>query len=164
MAELIIDKKFIDLGKKLELADKLAPNKVYKGLDKLGNKIKRGAKAASPDGPPKIVKGRREPVKKKLKNRWSATRAEKDYDNSYVKKVYSKAPHFHLVERGHKVVARRMDIKDSKFGAQRRVAESRGKTYVEGSHFFDKYYDSIEADINDDIDKMFDKIFEDIGL
>ena len=159
MAELIVDKKFIDLGKKLELADKLAPNKVYKGLDKLGNKIKRGAKAASPDG-----NDREKPSKKKLKNRWSATRAEKDYDNTYVKKVYSKAPHFHLVERGHKVVARRMDIKDSKLGAQRRVAESRGKTFVEGSHFFDKYYDSIEADINDDIDKMFDKIFEDIGL
>lgn len=159
MAELIVDKQFIDLGKKLELADKLAPNKVYKGLDKIGNKIKRGAKAASPDGNDK-----NKPSKNKLKNRWSATRAEKDYDNTYVKKVYSKAPHYHLVERGHKVVARRMDIKDSKLGAQRRIAESRGKTYVEGSHFFDKYYDSIESDINDDIDKMFDKIFEDIGL
>lgn len=159
MAELIIDKKFMDLGKKFEVADKLAPSKLSKGLDRVGNKIKRGAKDVSPDG-----KDRSKPSKKKLKNRWSATRTKKDYDNSYVKKIYSRAPHFHLVERGHKVVARRMDIKDSKFGAQRRVAESRGKTYVEGSHFFDKYYDSIETDINDDIDKMFDKIFEDIGL
>lgn len=164
MAKLGVDKKFLELGDKFKIADKKAPNKVYKGLDKIGNKIKRGAKAASPDGKPKIIKGKRQPAKKKLKNRWSTDMTEKDYNNDYVKKVYSKAPHFHLVERGHKVVARRMDIKDSKFGAQRRVAESRGKTFVEGSHFFDKYYDSIEADISDDIEKMFDKIFEDIGL
>lgn len=164
MAKLGVDKRFLELGDKFKIADKKAPNKVYKGLDKIGNKIKRGAKAASPDGKPKIIKGERQPAKKKLKNRWSTDMTEKDYNNDYVKKVYSKAPHFHLVERGHKVVARRMDIKGSKLRAQRRVAESRGKTFVEGSHFFDKYYDSIEADISDDIEKMFDKIFEDIGL
>lgn len=164
MAELIVDKNFIDLGKKLELADKLAPNKVYKGLDKIGNKIKRGAKAASPDGKPKIIKGKRQPAKKKLKNRWKATMTEKDYSNEYVKKVYSKAPHYHLVERGHNVVARRADARNSKFGAQYRVKESSGKTFVEGSYFFDKYMDSIDSDIDSDIDKMFDKIFEDIGL
>lgn len=159
MAELIIDKKFMDLGKKFEVADRLAPSKLSKGLDRVGNKIKRGAKDVSPDG-----KDRNKSSKKKLKNRWSATRTTKDYDGSYVKKVYSRAPHFHLVERGHRVVARRVNIKNSKFGAQRRAKESGGKTYVEGSHFFDRYMDLIENDVDLDIEEMFDKIFEDIGL
>lgn len=164
MAKLGVDKRFFELGDKFKIADKKAPNKVYKGLDKIGNKIKRGAKAASPDGKPKIIKGKKQPAKKKLKNRWSTEMTEKDYNNEYVKKVYSKAPHYHLVERGHNVVARRADARNSKIGAQYRVKESSGKTFVEGSYFFDKYMDSIDSDIENDIDKMFDKIFEDVGL
>lgn len=164
MAKLGVDKRFFELGDRFEIADKKAPNKVYKGLERIGNKIKRGAKAASPDGKPKIIKGKIQPAKKKLKNRWTTERAEKDYDESYVKKVRSTAPHYHLVERGHNVVARRADARNSKFDAQYRVKESSGKTFVEGSYFFDKFMDSIESDIDSDIEEMFDKIFEDIGL
>lgn len=156
MADLKVDRDFLDLGDRFTIADKSAPSKIYKGLDRLGTKIKKGAESVSPTGTKQKIK------KKKLKERWTAENTKKEVDGAYVKKVRSEAPHFHLVERGHKVVPRRYSKKLGKKDEQARVKIRRGKSFVEGSHFFDRYMDMIEYDINVDIEEMFDKILKDL--
>lgn len=150
---LKIDKDFINLGEKFALVDKKAPSHIYTGFDKLGRKIKKDLKKVSPESDKETIS------KKRLKNRWRNTKTTKEYD-AYTQKIYSNAPHFHLVERGHKVVARRASVKGSPKKIQYRVKESTGKKHVEGSKFFEKYMDSHTGDIERDIEKVVDDILD----
>jgi hypothetical protein len=91
-----------------------------KHLKTAGNKLKKAAKENSPDSGAEH--------KKKLNKSWkSEIEGYNASDLQY--KLWSSAPHYHLVERGHAMVT-----KD-------------GKTvgFVQGTHFFDKTVKEFEA-------------------
>lgn len=150
-AEFKIDEDLINFGEKLERADKNAPGKIYDGLNKMGNDLKKELKANTPIGPPK----KREPSKKKMVNRWRKSQASREFGN-YTVKIRSTAPHFHLVERGHKIIPR--GGKKSKKPSYKRKA----KGYVKGQHFAKKILDKRELDIYQEFDDLLDEILEDI--
>lgn len=52
-AEFKIDEDLINFGEKLKRADKNAPGKIYDGLNKMGNDLKKELKTNTPIGPPK---------------------------------------------------------------------------------------------------------------
>lgn len=84
------------------------PDEAGKTLKRIGNNLKKRLKDASPDGKIKAnyksEQARKKAIKYKLKNRWKSKLA--GYGEEMRVEVWSKAPHFHLVERGHKMVTR----------------------------------------------------------
>lgn len=149
--ELKIDPELLKFKDKLARADREAPSYIYKGLDKIGNKTRKELKAASPVGKSK------KSSKKRLKMRWTAERATKEFGD-YVKKVRSKAPHYHLVERGHRIVARG----PGKHSRRKYVLKRnrKGGGYISGQYFAKKTFDSLEPEIYQSYEKMLDDIMK----
>lgn len=155
MSDLKLDSNFVKLADNFREIERKAPGKIYERMDKLGNYIKKEAKEVSP-----YDKTKKKLPKKHMKNRWERTRTEKT-SNGYEVKVRSKAPHFHLVERGHQVVPRRATV-NKKTGEQNRVKHSKNaKTFVKGSHFFEKTLKDKKQDIDKEFEKMYDELLKD---
>lgn len=95
MAKIVFDGNFLSLGDKLGAIERRAPDKILKAMDKEGNALRRGLRDATPKG-----------ATGKLKSGWQSERARKEY-GTYVKKIRNKSPHYHLVERGHRIVSHR---------------------------------------------------------
>lgn len=83
----------MSLGDKLGAIERRAPDKILKAMDKEGNALRRGLRDATPKG-----------ATGKLKSGWQSERARKEY-GTYVKKIRNKSPHYHLVERGHRLIS-----------------------------------------------------------
>lgn len=93
MAKIVFDGNFLSLGDKLGAIERRAPDKILKAMDKEGNALRRGLRDATPKG-----------ATGKLKSGWQSERARKEY-GTYVKKIRNKSPHYHLVERGHRLIS-----------------------------------------------------------
>lgn len=161
MAELKIDREFLDMGSKVKLIAKNAPGKVIDALDKEGKRIQVAVKAASPYRPNGRYDGKKKTAKQHLKNRWSLTPTKKTAASTFEKALYSTAPHYHLVERGHQIKPRR--AKKGRVGflglmKSERVKIKNGKTTVDGTYFFKKTMDDMEDGINQAFEDMVDDI------
>lgn len=80
-----------EFEKKLKTIEKKAPDRIIRELDRQGNKLRRAARANTPVKTGKLRKGYR------------LTQVEK-IRGGYQKGLYNSAPHFHLVEKGHRKV------------------------------------------------------------
>lgn len=127
-----------DLQDKLDLANKRAPGKIIERMDKLGNKVRTAARNETPVGPKKKKKGNR------LKYNYKLTPTKK-VGGVWTKGMWNKAPHFHLVKYGHKVVK-----------GKKVVGIARGVDYVE------KGVTKIEDSIDKEFEKMIDDLMGDI--
>lgn len=139
MAELTDLKSLDKFSDKLKLIEKKAPGRIIERYDKLGNKIKKELKSATP------VSDRKKPQNKRLSTGWTAEKTTKEY-GVYVKRIRNKRPHFHLIERGHRV-GRRGDVENPK-----------GKDFVEGKFFAEKKLKAMESDIINEQEKMIDDL------
>lgn len=80
-----------EFREKLKVIEKKAPDRILNELDKQGNKLRRAMRANTPRKSGKLQGGYRlEPTKKVAKG--------------YEKGLYNKAPHHHLVNKGHRKV------------------------------------------------------------
>lgn len=107
------------------------PNTAEKHLRRTGNKLKRDLADASPDSG--------HDGKKKIKKMWRTKTL--GYTGSALEtQVFSKSPHFHLVDRGHAIV----DKKGNTHG------------YVQGKHFLDKTVQEFQSSgkIEKELEKM----------
>lgn len=138
MAKIEFDSSLEEFTKKVNAIDKTSPDEIYKGMDSIGNKVKKELKAASPVG------GGRKSLKKRMSERWRASQSVKKH-NTYEKGIRNTAPHYHLVERGHRLVKNGKEI-----------------GYVDGQRFTEKALNKIEPEINRDIEKLFDKLVGDL--
>ncbi len=137
--EIIMPKGLKDLEDKIALADQRAPGRIIEGMDKIGRKVIKVAREGTPEGPDKKKK-----KSKRLKYNYRAEPTSKE-GGEWVKNIRNKAPHFHLVKFGHRLVR-----KGTVVGA------------VRGVDYFEKAVKGAEADINKEYEKMFDKIMKDI--
>lgn len=151
MAELKITEDFFKLKNGMDKLQKEAPGKAIEVLDKAGNKVRREVKKATPVGKTK------KPNNKRLKNKWKLDPTIKE-NGVYTKKLRSNAPHFHLVERGHKVVPRKI----RKGRKANRVQLKKGKSYVSGTYFFDKAMDSLEPEIYNMYEELIDTTMKEV--
>lgn len=146
--EIIPSKDFKDFTEKVKLASKKSPSKIYKGMDKIGRKLRKELKDATP------VSKVNKPAKKRLKARWRLSKTEREY-NTYETKIRSTAPHYHLVERGHRLVSpytrKGAKLKDG--------GKNLGK--VEGQYFAKRVLDQAEPRVDKEIEKLFDEILGD---
>lgn len=115
------------------------PGTAEKHLRRVGNKMKKMLKDASPDSGYKH--------KKKLKDSWhSEVIGYNGEDLKY--NIWSESPHFHLVERGHRQITRT--------GVFLR--------FVPGSHFLEKTAQEVEKNVSPaEMEKFFKDISKKIG-
>lgn len=138
MAKIEFSKNLEEFTRKVNEVDKTSPDKIYKSMDKLGNKVKKELKEATPRG------GGRKTIKKRMSERWTASRTEKKY-GTYDKGIRNTAPHYHLVERGHRLVKNGKEI-----------------GYVDGQRFTEKTLERLEPEIERDMEDIFDKLVGDL--
>lgn len=123
------------------------PDEAGKTLNRIGNQLKKRLKAASPDGKMKAQykseRARKKAIKSKLKNRWKSKLT--GYGSEMRVEVWSKAPHFHLVERGHKI-------------------SGKSAGFIAGRFFKEKVSQAAEGDlIPTEVDKFAKRITKKIG-
>ena len=85
-----------DLQKKLSFVSKNYPDESEKLLTKMGNQFRKEVKKKTPERPHGTSK-------KKLINSYKVSRV-KGYGKDLYVEFRSTSPHFHLVERGHRIV------------------------------------------------------------
>ena len=139
--QIDFDKEFFSLSDKFNAIRKNAPDYIYDCLNKSGNELKKELKGHTPKSKKTLTN-----PKKKMVNSWTKKSAE--YENGgFVVKIRSKAPHFHLVEEGHRKVVR------TKKGLKQ-------IGYVKGKFFAKKVIDDFEDNFYKDLESRFDKIIE----
>lgn len=136
MAKIVFNGNFLSLGDKLGAIERRAPDKILKAMDKEGNALRRGLRDATPKG-----------ATGKLKSGWQSERARKEY-GTYVKKIRNKSLHYHLVERGHRLISHRP--KKLFIGT------------VKGQRFAEKVMNDYEPTLDARYEKMIDDIMGDI--
>lgn len=141
MAEIVFERDFLSLKDKITAIERRAPDKILKAMDKEGNTLRRELRDATPVG--KDRKGK----KRSLKKGWTAERARKEY-GTYIKKIRNKSPHYHLVERGHRIVSHR----------PKKVVSGE----VGGRYFAEKVLGDYEPVLEARYEKMIDDIMGDI--
>ena len=139
-----------ELQSHMEQAISSYPDEAGKTLNRIGNQLKKRLKAASPDGKMKAQykseRARKKAIKSKLKNRWKSKLT--GYGSEMRVEVWSKAPHFHLVERGHKMVTR----------------SGKSAGFIAGRFFKEKVSQAAEGDlIPTEVDKFAKRITKKIG-
>lgn len=149
MAELVEIKGLNNFSQKLKTVEKKAPGLIIEKYDKAARDLKKKLKKATPYKPNSRYDGKPKTSKQHLKNRWKANRTTKTA-GVYHTEVYSTAPHFHLVERGHAVL-----------GWGRKPSKN-GKSYVPGKFFFKKEIESLEPELNELPEKIINEIFDDL--
>lgn len=141
MGEIVFDPEFMSLDDKIGAIERRAPDRILKAMDKEGNTLRRELRDATPVG--KDSKGK----KRSLKSGWTAERARKEY-GTYIKKIRNKSPHYHLVERGHRIVSHR----------PKKVVSGE----VGGRYFAEKVLGDYEPVLEARYEKMIDGIMGDI--
>ena len=111
-------RNFDEFMSRIKEVEKEFPKTSEQYLRRIGNKLKKKAKGATPVGKQKKAD------KKRMKNRWSSKIAGGLGDFGLEYQLHSKAPHFHLVERGHIL-----------------YTHKKYKGYVQGKYFFRKTAD-----------------------
>lgn len=136
MAEIVFERDFLSMKDKITAIERRAPDRILNAMDKEGKALRRELRDATPVGPTG-----------NLKKRWKADRAYKEY-GTYVKKIRSTAPHYHLVERGHKIVGHK----------PKKIVSGE----VGGRYFAKKVLDDHESTIDARYEKIIDDIMGDI--
>lgn len=161
MAELSNINGLGDFKDKLAMVEKNAPGKIYEKYDKVARDLKKKIVKATPYRPNSRYDRKKKSSKDHMRARWRITKTRKD-DGVYHTELYSTAPHFHLVERGHAVVARRASKKNSKKAEQYRVELKNGKSFVHGSKFYEKEISTLEPELIELPEKVIDDILNDL--
>lgn len=149
MAKLEEIKGLTDFSEKLKVAEKKAPGLIYEKYDKAAKDLKKKIVKATPYRPNSKYKRELKRPNQHLRGRWKANKTRKD-GGVYHTEVYSTAPHYHLVERGHAVVGK---------GGK---PTQNGQSYVHGNFFFKKEIDRLEPELNELPEKVIDEIFSDL--
>lgn len=143
MAELTEFKGLDKFADKVKLLEKKAPGLIIDRYDKLGRRVIKDLKAATP------VSNIAKKPSERLKGKWTAEPTVKE-QGVYIKRIRNKSPIFGVVERGHKV-GRRGNQKDKK-----------GKDFVEGKFFYKKKMDELGPEIIAEQEKMINELFDEV--
>ena len=123
-----------EFEKKLKTIEKKAPDRIIRELDRQGNKLRRAARANTPVKTGKLRKGYR------------LTQVEK-IRGGYQKGLYNSAPHFHLVEKGHRKV--------SKSGKE--------LGWTEGKFYLERTVKEMEEPITQELENWLDELFRELS-
>lgn len=143
MAQLTEIKGLDKFADKIKLLEKKAPGLIIERYDKLGKKVVKELKSATP------VSNLKKKPSERLKGKWTAEPTTKEH-GVYVKRIRNKSPIFGVVERGHKV------------GRRGNPKEKKGKNFVEGRFFYKKKMDELEPQIIADQEKMIDDLLDEV--
>lgn len=143
MAQLVEIKDLDKFADKLRALEKKAPGLIIERYDKLGRRVIKDLKAATP------VSNITKKPSQRLKGKWTAEPTRKE-QGVYVKRIRNKSPIFGVVERGHKV------------GRRGNPAEKKGKDFVQGRFFYKKAMETLEPEIIRAQEKMIDELFEEV--
>ena len=137
-----------DLQKKIEFVAKKYPYESEELLQKMGNKFRKSVKEKTPDS------GR--VSKRKLLKSYKLSKVQGSGKNLWVE-FRSTSPHFHLIERGHKVVVGgKLNKKD---GGQSSKGKGRdtGKR-VEGLYMVKRTTKEFETEYPKEVEQMVNRI------
>ena len=143
MAQLTEIKGLDKFADKLKLLEKKAPGLIIDRYDKLGRRVVKELKSATP------VSNIAKKPSQRLKGKWNAEPTTKE-QGVYVKRIRNKSPIFGVVERGHRV------------GRRGNPKEKKGKDYVEGKFFYKKKMDQLGPEIIAEQEKMIDELFDEV--
>lgn len=121
---------------KLTELQKRFPLEQEKAVKKSANKLKKILTAESPDSG--------STHKRKLNKSWSV-RMTGFRATTIQAEIYSRSPHFHLVERGHVI----------------KTPSGQVKGFKQGTFFLKKTVNDNQKEVIDDMEKMFFKFIED---
>lgn len=124
-----------DLQKKIDFVEKSYPNESEELLIKMGNQFRKEVKRKTPTRPQGITR-------KKLINSYRVSKV-RGYGKDLYVEFRSTSPHFHLVERGHRIV-----------GSNKQDTGKR----VEGKYMVKRTSKEFERELPQEIEKMVDKI------
>ena len=145
------------LSKKLEVLANNYPKQSDELLVKMGNKFRNHVKQLTPDS------GNAN-SKRKLMKSYRVSKVQ-GYGSDRFVEFRSTAPHFHLIERGHDVVAPNSQPKNKK---RRRVSTAnrkkyeKGKSRVEGRYMVKKTTIQFQKEFPSDVEKMVNKMIRNI--
>ena len=115
------------------------PGTAEKHLKKIGNRFKKKLKDASPESD--------KSSKKKLKDSWK-TKVSGLSGTDLQVEIWTTSPHFHLIDRGHKIVTKSGKVVGFK----------------QGLHFLESTAQDVEAnDIPAELEKLMNEITKKIG-
>ena len=135
MASVVFDaSELSQYAKDLELAEKNTPKVTKSFLRKEGSKLLRQTKKDASSVKNKTGKYRKSIKRGKVY----------DYQGSQAIRVYSNAPHAHLIENGHRMVTR----------------DGREVGFVPGKHVFEKAGKAFEPVFVKDIDQLLEESLE----
>ena len=135
MASVVFDaSELSQYAKDLELAEKNTPKVTKSFLRKEGSKLLRQTKKDARSVKDKTGKYRKSIKRGKVY----------DYQGSQAIRVYSNAPHAHLIENGHRMVTR----------------DGREVGFVPGKHVFEKAGKAFEPVFVKDIDQLLEESLE----
>lgn len=143
MAQLTEIKGLDKFADKVKLLEKKAPGLIIERYDKLGKKVVKELKSATP------VSNLKKKPSERLKGKWTAEPTTKEY-GVYVKRIRNKSPIFGVVERGHKV------------GRRGNPKEKKGKDFVEGRFFYKKKMNELEPQIIAEQENMIDELLDEV--
>lgn len=139
-----------DYQKKIDYVTANFPNESEELLRKMGNKFRAKVKSRS-----QSLKGRKI-NRASLSRSYHLSKVEK-YGKAYSIDFWSTSPHFHLIERGHRVVTGgKLNKKD---GGQ--SAKGKGKytgVKVDGREMVFKTYEEFEGKVPEDVERMINRI------
>lgn len=113
------------------------PDEAEKELRKIGNNLKKKAIDKTPDGKSK---------KYKLKENYHLSQTKQVGGVLYVE-FYSSSPHYHLIERGHKLIG--------KDGSE--------KGFVPGVHMVENSVQEIDEEMPEEIESWLEKLTKGLG-
>lgn len=143
MAQLTEIKGLDKFADKVKLLEKKAPGLIIERYDKLGKKVVKELKSATP------VSNLKKKPSERLKGKWTAEPTTKER-GVYVKRIRNKSPIFGVVERGHRV------------GRRGNPKEKKGKDFVEGRFFYKKKMNELEPQIIAEQEKMIDELLDEV--
>lgn len=123
-----------EFQEKLKLVEKKAPDRILDKLDEEGKKLRKQARANTPKKTGNLRKG------------YKLTEVEKIH-GGYQKGLYNDAPHFHLVEKGHRKVT----------PSGKEIGWTKGKFYLK------KTVEEMEDEVNKELENWLDELFQELS-
>ncbi len=126
-------KGLTDFQQKLQTVERKAPDRIEDKLDKLGKDLRKGSKDKTP-----VRSG-------KLKKKYKLFENEK-IPGGYQKKMTNTAPHFHLIEKGHRLVTK----------------SGKEIGFVEGEHMVERTMKEMEETVPEELEQWLDDLFKEL--
>lgn len=123
-----------DLRTKIKTIERKAPDRILNKLDRMGNKLKREIKEEMPEKTGNLKKGVKALPVEKIKG-------------GYQKGISNESKHFHLVEKGHKIITK--------------SGEDTGRVVL-GKFYLEKAVKRNESKRIKSLKKWLDKLFEEL--